>query len=403
VSVDPPSVAPAGIRRGSTYFPELESLRGLAILLVFVFHADGVLLAPFRSHVGAQSPLPLAFVWAGHSGVTLFFVLSAFLLSLPFLDEANGGRPVSRPHFYERRALRILPLYVAVVVVGTILTSRSLADLRRGLPYLAFLQSKPNLPIPMPPFSDVWWSLATEVQFYAVLPLLALAFGRSRRVTVALLAIYAMAYAAVVLFLPVPPFEPWLRAQSIIGRGPLFLFGILGAWLYRRHGEAIRTSLAANRWLASGGADLVLVIVFLALALLLRWSNLRGFFVLEPTRWYVWHVPEGALWTAILLTVLLAPLRAKGLLSNAALARLGVLSYSIYMLHLPVLSSSIAVARRLFPSLTGWSAAGAAWFVVATVLCVGLASVTYRYIERPFLVRKARLDGTGRAAQARAA
>src|SRR5262249_47236711 len=83
------------------------------------------------------------------------------------------------------------------------------------------------LPIPMPPFSDVWWSLATEVQFYAVLPLLALAFGRSRRVTFALLAIYAMAYAAVALFLPVPPFEPWLRAQSIIGRGPLFLFGIL--------------------------------------------------------------------------------------------------------------------------------------------------------------------------------
>src|SRR5215475_5521828 len=141
VSSDPTSVAPAGIRRGSTYFPELESLRGLAILLVFVFHADGVLLAPFRSHVGAQSPLPLAFVWAGHSGVTLFFVLSAFLLSLPFLDEANGGRPVSRPHFYERRALRILPLYVAVVVVGTILTSRTLADLWRGLPYLAFLQS----------------------------------------------------------------------------------------------------------------------------------------------------------------------------------------------------------------------------------------------------------------------
>src|SRR5262249_48841705 len=212
-----------------------------------------------------------------------------------------------------------------------------------------------------------------------------------------------MAYAAVALFLPVPPFEPWLRAQSIIGRGPLFLFGILGAWLYRRHGEAIRTSLAANRWLASGGADLVLVIVFLALALLLRWSTLRGFLVRGRTRWSVWPVPGAALWPAILLTVLLAPLRAKGLLSNAALARLGVLSYSIYMLPLPVLSSSIAVARRLFPSLTGWSVAGAAWFVVATVLCVGLASGTYPYIERPFLVRKARLLGQGRAAQARAA
>src|SRR5262249_57286947 len=130
----------------------------------------------------------------------------------------------------------------------------------------------------------------TEVPFSAVPPPLARALGRSPRVPAALVAISAMGYAGVALFLPAPPFEPWLRAQSIIGRGPLFLFGILGAWLYRRHGEAIRTSLAANRWLASGGADLVLVIVFLALALLLRWSNLRGFFVLEPTRWYVWHV-----------------------------------------------------------------------------------------------------------------
>src|SRR5262249_19685971 len=276
VPVAPPGAAPAGIRRGSTYFPELESLRGLAILLVFVFHADGVLLAPFRSHVGAQSPLPLAFVWAGHSGVTLFFVLSAFLLSLPFFDEANGGPPVSRRHFYERRALRILPLYVAVVVVGTILTSRALTDLWRGLPYLAFLESKPNLPTPMPPFSDVWWSLATEVQFYALLPLVALAFGRSRRITLALVAAYAVAYAALALGVVVH-LEPWLRSQSVVGRGPLFLFGILAAWLYRRHGEAVRAQLAANRWLAAGGADLLLVIVFLALALLLRWSNAWGF------------------------------------------------------------------------------------------------------------------------------
>src|SRR5262249_47236712 len=128
------SVAPAGIRRGSTYFPELESLRGLAILLVFVFHADGVLLAPFRSHVGAQSPVPLAFVWAGHSGVTLFFVLSAFLLSLPFLDEANGGRTGSRPPFYQRRALRTLPLYLAGGVVGASLPSPSPPALPRGAP-----------------------------------------------------------------------------------------------------------------------------------------------------------------------------------------------------------------------------------------------------------------------------
>jgi peptidoglycan/LPS O-acetylase OafA/YrhL len=402
VPADLPSAVPAGIRRGSTYFPELESLRGLAIVLVFVFHADGALLFPGRNRVGAESPLPMMFVWAGHSGVTLFFVLSAFLLSLPFLDEARGGRPVSRRQFYERRALRILPLYWTAVLVGTILTSQALTDLWHGLPYLAFLESKPNLTTPMRPFSDVWWSLATEVQFYALLPLVALVFGRSRRVTLALLAVYAVVYAVLALGVVVH-LEPWFRAQSIIGRGPLFLFGILAAWFYRGHGETVRARLAATRWLAAGGADLLLAAVFLALAFLLRWSNARGFLTIEQTRWHVWHVPEGALWTAVLLILLLAPLRLKVLFSNRMLARLGVLSYSIYLLHLPVLRYSLRPARRLFPNVTGWNATAACWFAIVTLLCVALASITYRFIERPFLVRKARLDGPARAAEVRAA
>jgi peptidoglycan/LPS O-acetylase OafA/YrhL len=370
----------------------------VAIALVFAFHAD-LELSPFRE---ASSTLSLAFVRAGHRGVTLFFVLSAFLLSLPFLEEAYGGPPVSRRRFYERRALRILPLYWSAVLVGTILTSRAVADLGRGLPYLVFLQSEPTVPTPMPPFSVVWWSLATEVQFYAVLPLLALAFGRSRRVTLALVAVYAVAFAALGLSLGVPPLERWLRAQSIVGRGPVFLTGILGAWLYHRHGEVIRAHLGASRWFAAGGADVLLAIVLLALALLLRWSTTWGFFAIELTRWHVWHVPEGALWTLVLLIVLLAPLRARVLLSNSLLARLGVLSYSIYMLHWPVLSYSLQLARPLFPHTAGWSAIAAGWFALSTVTCVGLASVTYRWIERPFLIRKAGLGGPPRGAEVRA-
>jgi peptidoglycan/LPS O-acetylase OafA/YrhL len=394
---------PAGIRRGSAYFPELESLRGLAIVLVFVFHADGALLFPLRNRVGLESPLPLLYVWAGHTGVTLFFVLSAFLLSLPFLDEAYGGRPVSRRQFYQRRALRILPLYWVAVVVATILTSHALGDLSHGLPYLAFLQSKPNLPTAMRPFSGVWWSLATEVQFYVLLPLIALGFGLSRRLTLAILAVYAVAYVAVATGLVLPGLEPWLRAQSVVGRGPVFLSGILAAWFYRRHGDVVRTRLAASRPLAGGGADLILAIVLVALAFLLRWVNRSGFFPIEQTRWYVWHVPESLLWTAVLLILLLAPLRLKAVFSNPVLAWLGVVSYSIYLLHQPLLFYSVFVARRLFPGTMGWSPSAVLWFVTVTAVCVGLASLTYRFIERPFLVRKARIDGATRTAEARAA
>jgi hypothetical protein len=201
---------PAGIRRSTTYLPEIESLRGIAIALVFLFHADVWSTFPFRSRTGSWPSPGLGYVWSGHTGVTLFFILSGFLLSLPFLEEASGGRRVSWRQFYVRRALRILPLYYAAVVAGTVITARSLADLRRGVPYVAFLESKPGLTTPMPPFSGVWWSLATEVQFYALLPLVALAFGRSRRTTLCLLAVYGAAVLAISLR---PVMDPWVRAR----------------------------------------------------------------------------------------------------------------------------------------------------------------------------------------------
>src|SRR2546429_671565 len=87
---------------------------------------------------------------------------------------AHGGRR----DYYAGRALGILPLYYSAVLVATVLSAVRLSDLVRGLPYLAFLNAV-GLTIPMLPYTRDWWSLATEVQFYLVLPLLPL-FLRTR-------------------------------------------------------------------------------------------------------------------------------------------------------------------------------------------------------------------------------
>jgi hypothetical protein len=70
---------PIGVGVTTPYLPELESLRGIAILLVLLFHIDA-LIEPGLMRIGGQlvSP-PIAYVRAGHSGVNLFFILSAFL------------------------------------------------------------------------------------------------------------------------------------------------------------------------------------------------------------------------------------------------------------------------------------------------------------------------------------
>jgi hypothetical protein len=88
---------------------ELESLRGWAITLVFLYHVEGWLALPRPGD--EVSPL-WAFIRAGHTGVSLFFVLSGFLLSRPFLVEGLGGPRVDVRSYYRRRALRILPIYL---------------------------------------------------------------------------------------------------------------------------------------------------------------------------------------------------------------------------------------------------------------------------------------------------
>lgn len=392
------SARPVGIRASATYFAELESLRGVAALLVFLFHADGWLRFGTIEVTGTWSSLPLAFIRGGHSGVSLFFVLSAFLLSQPFLKEIAGGRRVSRANFYRRRALRILPLYYTVVLLATALNAESLADGFIAIPYLLFLEPMAQWVEPLKPFSDVWWSLATELQFYLLLPFLPLLMGRRARFGWAALALYALAYWLLfvvgVLHNTWPVFDYFLRL-GVPGRANFFLLGILAAWWYQHYGLSARERLAASPLWRNGGADLLLLSIIVAQGALLRWSVYTGYFEAESPVNFLWHLPEGMLWTALVLVILVAPLRSKILFSNRVLARVGVLSYSMYVLHLPVLVAWNRLSTHidfLRPALgSGWVLVGCLWVAIGLLLCLGLSAITYRVIESPFLRRKRRL------------
>lgn len=235
------------------------------------------------------------------------------------------------------------------------------------------------------------WSLATEVQFYVVLPLLFLRVGKRSRVPVGvpILAVFALAYVLFVAGL----FGLGSRvvAQSIVGRGPVFLCGMAAAWVYARYG----TRLRAWRPLAVGG-DLALVASLVALEALLR--------VIAPTarEWEIapyaaWHVPEGMLWALVLLLVVIDPLRLRGVFVNPVLMRFGVISYSIYLLHWPFLYWAGKLVHSPLVLATGGTARPGTYFLAA--VSVPLAAVTYRFVERPFLVRKARVGEKPQAAE----
>jgi peptidoglycan/LPS O-acetylase OafA/YrhL len=185
--LDPPDASPgpstvAGIpapktRRDSA----LDGLRGLAILLVFIFHYGG----------GLQSSRPAQrlagyFTQFSWSGVVLFFALSGFLITGSLWETSHNL--IRLRNFYARRALRILPLYflaLLAVAVAAVLNGAHLAQLRPLLVFVVFLQNFPHLssyalsthsPLPLYHF----WTLAVEEQFYLLWPI-ALFLAHSRR------------------------------------------------------------------------------------------------------------------------------------------------------------------------------------------------------------------------------
>jgi len=378
---------------GGATIPELASLRGIAISLVVLLHTDGM-VSGLRALAGPRIPIWRAYVLGGWTGVSLFFILSGFLLSRPFLAEAFDGRRVSRGTYAARRMLRILPLYYTAIVVASLWCARQPSDLWRALPFATFLNSIEGMAAPLPPFSFVWWSLATEAQFYVLLPLLPwlLASARGRRVGIAAAVVYAAAYVGFAFgWLHLATLQGNNRlVHSFVGRLPLFAFGVLAAALYERKGEALRGWAARVRWMRWGG-DLACLAALALLGMLLQRVVYVNYFELE-TRYPAWHLLEGACWTSVLLLVLLAPLRLKILLSNRVLATLGTLSYSIYLIHVPVLTFGLGAVRA------HWAIAPAGWdlpaFAAVALLFAGigaLSALTYRVIERPMLERKARL------------
>jgi peptidoglycan/LPS O-acetylase OafA/YrhL len=142
-----------------SYLPELDGLRGLAILWVVLYHCGPLLVGTWMHHVAE---------W-GWAGVDIFFVLSGFLITANLL----GSR--EKPHyfhnFHARRALRIWPVYVLVLAVVYLnapwFIGPSVMNAVKAAPWLAYIFFVQNLfPLRLPPALGPTWALAVEEQYY---------------------------------------------------------------------------------------------------------------------------------------------------------------------------------------------------------------------------------------------
>lgn len=159
------------------FFPHLDGLRYVAFFAVFIQHAVGIALEPHFPKSYVLNKITNFLIWSGGSGVSLFFVLSGFLITYLLLAEQEQHGRIDVGAFYMRRTLRIWPLYFALVLFGLFVFARVegfYQDLNsEKWKYLWFatnfacLNPGGNIhPI------SITWSVAVEEQFYLMWPLL---------------------------------------------------------------------------------------------------------------------------------------------------------------------------------------------------------------------------------------
>jgi peptidoglycan/LPS O-acetylase OafA/YrhL len=232
------------------------------------------------------------------------------------------------------------------------------------------------------PWSVVWWTLITEVQFYLALPLagwLACRGPGGRWLLLALLLAWALAYALLVV--AGGDDKGFLLTKSLFARLPAFLLGAAAAWLSLHSSRLARTP----PWQRLAGTLLCLGL----LALLLQAVVAVGDRAAEQG-WHLHHTFEAALWAALLLLLLGGPFPGRALLVNRPMAWVGKLSYSIYLNHVPILFYLIYPAKAGVEHYAG-SLAAWGWPLLGAALSLTLAAVTWRLVELPFLNLKGRL------------
>jgi peptidoglycan/LPS O-acetylase OafA/YrhL len=158
-------------------FPGLNGVRFIAALLVIVDHTE-----LFKSYLGYPTLWANSYsAYLGAFGVSIFFVLSGFLITYLLLEEQQVA-PIRIRHFYLRRMLRIWPIYYLIVVLGFLVIphlnffqvpmySRDMEDfLPRLLLFLGLAANVAFVYFPTVPFANVLWSVAVEEQFYLYWP-----------------------------------------------------------------------------------------------------------------------------------------------------------------------------------------------------------------------------------------
>ncbi|MEP2533454.1 acyltransferase family protein [Shimia sp.] len=333
------------------YRTDIDGLRAIAILGVVLYHAG------------------LKMMSGGYAGVDVFFVISGYLIGGNILDDLEAHRFTFR-NFYTRRARRILPALIVMVLAVMCLGWFTLMPNPYRYMGGAAITSLLSL-------SNIWflnridyfnpdatqdplihtWSLGVEEQFYLIIPLLLLVLWRWRPGLIGP-ALLGLIIASLAITL-ITSGEYRMQAFYLLHtRAWELLAGVGVAWVERNRPMARQFHTPFY----SLGLGLVLI----------------GLWSVPPAAPWpgVWTLPV-VLGTSLILIAPQASTALRALLSNPPMRFIGLISYSLYLWHQPVIS--LSKATDIWPET--WPG-----IVLALALMIAIATLSWRFVERPFRI-----------------
>lgn len=343
------------LSKNTAYLSRLDHLRFFAALLVAAYHFHG---GP--ALVASLNPLTV-FVKEGETGVSLFMVLSGFILTI-----ISFGKDIDYKKFVYNRFIRIYPLYLTMIFIAAYASNRTvdfsqLIQLISPLANIGHVMGSTKFPH--------LWTIAVEFQFYLIFPFfVGFAFRYGARYVLGMI-LLAISIRAMLYIRDTTVIDA--AYSTIVGRIDQFCIGMLTAMIYK----------SKKQWLSSPAALIVCAsLTYLWFVLFSKFTK-GGFYgdasAYSPV-WIISPTIEALVWAALAL----AYLQQKWELPSAAnktLCYLGGISFSMYAWHFPI----VQLLGRLAPEYLGMP-----WYWTFLILVlptiIAASSLSYYLIERPF-------------------